>query len=151
MTTDHPTSTPADASSRPTEPAPEPADRTFVLTDGAHWRSLRAAASSTDALTDTELLHAVVLPEWRVLADQVSYHHTAEQAVRAARREGGLAVLLHAPRLEQVMAVARTGTKLPRKSTSFGPKPRTGLVMRRFADEHESAIPGVTTSGAEHV
>lgn len=117
-----------------TGPPAAPASRTFVLTDGHSWRSLHAAAPSMDTVTDTELLHAVVLPEWQVPADEVRYHHTVEQAVRAASRDGGIAVLLHPPRLEQVMAVARTGTKLPRKSTSFGPKPRTGLVMRRFAD-----------------
>jgi uncharacterized protein (DUF1015 family) len=31
-----------------------------------------------------------------------------------------------------VRAVAENGERMPRKSTSFGPKPRTGLVMRTF-------------------
>jgi uncharacterized protein (DUF1015 family) len=29
-----------------------------------------------------------------------------------------------------VLEVAATGERMPRKSTSFGPKPRTGLVLR---------------------
>lgn len=109
--------------------------RRFVLTDGVNVRVLTASRSSTEAVTDAELLHSEVLPAWQVTDDQLSYHHTAEQAARAAKLNGGIAVLLHPPRLEQVMQVARAGTMLPRKSTSFGPKPRSGLVMRRFADE----------------
>jgi uncharacterized protein (DUF1015 family) len=109
--------------------------RRFVLTDGVNSRILTASRSSAEAVTDAELLHTEVLPAWQVTDDQLSYHHTAEQAARAAQLNGGIAVLLHPPRLEQVMEVARAGTMLPRKSTSFGPKPRSGLVMRRFADE----------------
>jgi uncharacterized protein (DUF1015 family) len=33
----------------------------------------------------------------------------------------------------EVYAVAARGEKVPRKSTSFAPKPRTGLVLRSFA------------------
>jgi uncharacterized protein (DUF1015 family) len=32
--------------------------------------------------------------------------------------------------LETVHALAARGERMPRKSTSFGPKPRTGLVLR---------------------
>jgi uncharacterized protein (DUF1015 family) len=34
----------------------------------------------------------------------------------------------------QVYEVASLGRRVPRKSTSFGPKPRTGLVLRLFAE-----------------
>jgi uncharacterized protein (DUF1015 family) len=34
----------------------------------------------------------------------------------------------------QVYKVAALGQRVPRKSTSFGPKPRTGLVLRLFAE-----------------
>lgn len=113
------------------------ATRQFVLTDGVSSRTLRAEVPATDPVTDAELLHGQVLPAWNVTADRLRYHHTVEQATRAAQVDGGLAILLHPPRLEQVMEVARAGIMLPRKSTSFGPKPRTGIVMRRFADELE--------------
>jgi hypothetical protein len=34
----------------------------------------------------------------------------------------------------QVYQIAELGRRVPRKSTSFGPKPRTGLVLRLFAE-----------------
>jgi uncharacterized protein (DUF1015 family) len=34
-----------------------------------------------------------------------------------------------------VVAVARAGGRMPRKSTLFTPKPASGLVLRRFADD----------------
>jgi uncharacterized protein (DUF1015 family) len=32
-----------------------------------------------------------------------------------------------------VLAIAAGGETVPRKSTSFGPKPQTGLIVRTFA------------------
>ncbi len=46
---------------------------------------------------------------------------------------GGTAVLCCPMTAAQVYEVAALGRRVPRKSTSFGPKPRTGLVMRLFA------------------
>jgi len=48
------------------------------------------------------------------------------------RRHGGLAVLMRPPRLRDVLSASAEGIRMPRKSTSFGPKPRNGLVMRRL-------------------
>ena len=39
-------------------------------------------------------------------------------------------MLLKPVELGDVLAVAASGERMPRKSTSFGPKPRTGLVLR---------------------
>lgn len=47
---------------------------------------------------------------------------------------GGTAVLCCPMSAAQVYEVAALGQRVPRKSTSFGPKPRTGLVMRLFAE-----------------
>ena len=33
---------------------------------------------------------------------------------------------------EVVAQIAAHGERVPRKSTSFGPKPRTGLILRTF-------------------
>ena len=69
---------------------------------------------------------------WRV-QDQdprVSYHHNATDAVAAASASGGVALLFVPPRHGDVLAIAAQGERMPRKSTSFGPKPRTGLLMR---------------------
>ncbi|RSS99259.1 DUF1015 family protein, partial [Streptomyces sp. WAC05374] len=42
------------------------------------------------------------------------------------------AVLMHPVREEVVRDLARQGVTMPRKSTSFGPKPASGLVLRAF-------------------
>lgn len=107
----------------------------IVVTDGALVRTITLPARGDEVVTDAQVLHEHLLRTWDVDEHRVGYHHTVDQAVRAARQDGGIAVLLHRASVHQVMAVARTGKMLPRKTTSFGPKPRTGLVMRRFADE----------------
>lgn len=50
--------------------------------------------------------------------------------VRAGR--AGAALLLRAPQLNQVLAIARAGGRMPPKSTSFIPKTPIGLVMHDF-------------------
>ena len=50
-----------------------------------------------------------------------------------ADETGGTAVILASMSTWDVYAVAARGERVPRKSTSFGPKPRTGLVIRTFA------------------
>jgi len=57
----------------------------------------------------------------------------AAAAVEAARQARGTAVICNPATAADVRAVAENGERMPRKSTSFGPKPRTGLVMRSFA------------------
>jgi uncharacterized protein (DUF1015 family) len=58
--------------------------------------------------------------------------HDAEEAVRLAVQTGGTAVLCNPMGLAAVTDLAAHGERVPRKSTSFGPKPRTGLVLRTF-------------------
>jgi uncharacterized protein (DUF1015 family) len=61
--------------------------------------------------------------------------HDAASAIEAADTEpGGTAVICSPMSADQVYQVAGLGRRVPRKSTSFGPKPRTGLVMRLFAE-----------------
>jgi uncharacterized protein (DUF1015 family) len=60
-------------------------------------------------------------------------HHDAAEAIREADQTGGTAVICPAMSTWDVYAVAAAGERVPRKSTSFGPKPRTGLVIRTFA------------------
>ncbi|TDD74773.1 DUF1015 family protein [Actinomadura rubrisoli] len=57
-------------------------------------------------------------------------HDDPAAAIARARRTGGTAVVLNPLKVEDVLAVAGEGERVPRKSTSFGPKPRTGLVLR---------------------
>ena len=72
---------------------------------------------------------------WGISDDErnVQIHHGAAHALRAAAEPpGGVAVLCPPLSAADVRAVAAHGERVPRKSTSFAPKPRTGLVMRSF-------------------
>jgi uncharacterized protein (DUF1015 family) len=86
---------------------------------------------------DVSVLHGFVVPAvWGVedTVDVVRYAHDAEEAVALAASTGGAAVLLNPTPVEAVAAVARQGERMPRKSTLFTPKPRTGLVVRDHRD-----------------
>jgi len=106
----------------------------LMLTDGvqARWLELPRGGHT---VSDAEQLHERLLLAWGVGEERIGYHHTVDQTVRNARQDDGVAVLMCPTTVEEVMAVARAGKIMPRKSTSFGPKPRMGLVMRAFADE----------------
>jgi uncharacterized protein (DUF1015 family) len=68
-------------------------------------------------------------------ARSVQAVHDAGEAIRAAEAEpAGTAVICCPMSAAQVYQVAALGQRVPRKSTSFGPKPRTGLVLRLFAE-----------------
>ncbi|MFF7637417.1 DUF1015 family protein [Kitasatospora sp. NPDC008050] len=82
---------------------------------------------------DATVLHATLLEHvWQVPdgPDDIGYLHAAVAAEREAARTGGTAVLLHPVDEGVVRRLAEQGVTMPRKSTSFGPKPATGLVLR---------------------
>lgn len=81
-------------------------------------------------LTVTALHHGILEPLLGVPDDEVTFVHAAEPAVRMAARADGTAVLLTPPTVEDVHAIAAAGDRMPPKSTSFGPKPRNGFVLR---------------------
>src|SRR5690606_26591201 len=88
----------------------------------AEWRALPTAA-----------LERLLLPAWKTAEDSVELVHDDPAAALAAAGDParpGTAVLLAPMRLEDVYRVTARGELTPRKSTSFGPKPRTGLVLR---------------------
>ena len=96
--------------------------RTIPADRPAAWRTL-----------DATVLHATLLDHvWRVPDDSahIAYIHDTAATVEKAERDGGTAVLMHPVREEVVRDLARQGVTMPRKSTSFGPKPATGLVLR---------------------
>jgi uncharacterized protein (DUF1015 family) len=84
---------------------------------------------------DATILHEVLFAVWGVRDEDrfVRYHHEPASAVSAARRSGGVAVLLAPADAGSVAKLAAAGVRMPRKSTSFGPKPLAGLVLRSFA------------------
>ncbi|MDQ1494042.1 MAG: hypothetical protein QOG69_525 [Actinomycetota bacterium] len=65
-------------------------------------------------------------------AGQVEAEHDPEAALRLAKASAGIALLLNPAPLAGIMAVAAAGDAMPRKSTLFLPKPRSGIVMRSF-------------------
>lgn len=88
---------------------------------------------------NTSVLTEFVLPKVWGLADNEQtvriVHHDAQAAASLAITTGGTAVILKPLAIDDVLAVAAGGERVPRKSTSFGPKPRTGLVLRTFATD----------------
>ncbi|MGY5051824.1 DUF1015 family protein [Streptomyces sp. 900105755] len=104
-------------------PDPDLLARTVPDDRPAAWRTL-----------DATVLHAALLDHvWRIPEDSpahIAYIHDTAATVAKAERDGGTAVLMHPVREEVVRDLARQGVTMPRKSTSFGPKPASGLVLR---------------------
>ncbi|WP_116453687.1 DUF1015 domain-containing protein [Blastococcus litoris] len=126
----------------------DPGQSGFLVTDG--HRVVRLSGPSPEVC-------ASVPPEaptaWRNLDVVLAHHglidrlwhrsddptsvligHSVDEALRLAADRSGVALLLRAPSPSDVAAVARAGARMPRKSTLFVPKPRTGLVFRPLAD-----------------
>jgi uncharacterized protein (DUF1015 family) len=122
----------------------DPAASGFLLTDGARAVQISEPTAEVRASVPPEAPAAwrrldVVLAHHGLFAhlwgrpdepDSVLVAHDLPEALRLAGERGGTAVLLHAPSPADVAAVAREGARMPRKSTLFVPKPRTGLVLR---------------------
>lgn len=103
----------------------------FLVSDGTGWARLSTART---AEVDAAVLHDDLLPAWHVTDDQISYHHSLDQAVQIVEREPSVLVVVEPPTLSAVIAAAANGRRLPRKCTSFAPKPRMGVVMRDLRD-----------------
>lgn len=103
-------------------PDPQLLDRVVRGDMPEAWRRLDAA-----------VLHSALLDEvWRIPdhPERIQYIHDTAAAVEQAARHGGTAVLMRAVEEDTVRQLAAQGVTMPRKSTSFGPKPATGLVLR---------------------
>ncbi|WP_436736285.1 DUF1015 family protein [Streptomyces sp. BBFR102] len=97
-------------------------DRTVPRDRPELWRTL-----------DATVLHSTLIDDlWQIpdSSQHIAYIHDTAAAVEQAERNGGTAVLMHPVQEEVVRDLARQGVMMPRKSTSFGPKPATGLVFR---------------------
>jgi len=108
------------------DPDPAQVDRAMPPGRSARWRSLAAS-----------VLEELLIPRVWGLSDANGairiVHNDAAQALREADETGGTAVICPSMSTSDVYDVAAAGERVPRKSTSFGPKPRTGLVIRTFA------------------
>jgi len=97
--------------------------------------AMPSAASSRWQALDASVMQELLLARLWLIKDNerdVLISHDADEAVRLAVETGGTAVLCNPMQLSAVMELAAHGERVPRKSTSFGPKPRTGLVLRTF-------------------
>lgn len=109
----------------------DPDTAAFVVSDGRTWTVLRTPRKHE---IDAAELHQELFPAWDVAEEEVGYHHSLDQALHMTARQPGIVIGVRPPRLEQVMAAAAQGLRMPRKSTSFGPKPRMGMVLRDLRD-----------------
>ncbi|WP_211308042.1 DUF1015 domain-containing protein [Geodermatophilus normandii] len=119
----------------------------FLLSDGRRLLALSEPSAEVRATVPVEAPSAwrgldVVLATtglvghlWHRPDDpgSVLVAHDVPEALGLASRRNGVALLLRAPSPTDVAAVARAGARMPRKSTLFVPKPRTGLVLRPHA------------------
>ena len=114
-------------------PGDEPVRGTLVLTDLRESVAVvlrPGAAVGDDPPLDVTVLHETLVPAWDVDEADIAYLHDRSRARHLARSGWGLGVLLAPVELAEVTARAARGERMPRKTTSFGPKPRSGLVMR---------------------
>ncbi|MBQ0868604.1 DUF1015 family protein [Streptomyces smyrnaeus] len=106
-------------------PSPALLARTVDARQPVAWRQL-----------DATVLHSTLLDTiWQVpdRPEDIGYLHHVEAAVEQAAAHGGTAVLLRSVPESTVRGLAEQGITMPRKSTSFGPKPATGLVLRTLS------------------
>ena len=103
----------------------------FVVSDGRAWALLETGRTSP---VDAAVLHESLFPAWGIADEQIGYHHSLDQALHTTAQQPGVVVAVRPPSLAEVMASAAQGIRMPRKSTSFGPKPRMGVVMRDLRD-----------------
>jgi uncharacterized protein (DUF1015 family) len=127
-----------------------PGRHAFVLASGAGAALVSAPSAESVAAAlgtarsaawrglDVTVLHRWLLPVVLGVSDteeNVGFEHSIADALAAAQGSGGTAVLLNPTPVADVLAVAAAGERMPRKSTLFTPKPRTGLVLRVLADD----------------
>lgn len=108
------------------------------LSDAVVGAALGEQSDSALARLDITVLHRVLIEQvWQLPDDveHVGYAHDTAEAVQAASESGGTAVIVRATPVQAVAEVAAAGERMPRKSTLFTPKPASGLLLRRFADQ----------------
>lgn len=97
-------------------------------------RAMPAGGSPLQRRLDTAVLDRLLIADaWAISEDERTVevvHDDPAAAMERADRTGGTAVILNPLKTTDVLKVAAQGERVPRKSTSFGPKPRTGLVLR---------------------
>jgi len=108
----------------------------------ASWQRLDAAVMQhlllgglwgvTDSERDVLIDHDAADAVRAVAGDAAATDVAAREGAGPVPAAGGTAVISNPASFEAVIRIAACGERVPRKSTSFGPKPRTGLVLRTF-------------------
>jgi uncharacterized protein (DUF1015 family) len=117
-----------------------PAGERYLVTDVDPAQLAQALPSDRSPAwraLDVTVLHGFVVPRLWGLADDegtVGFEHDVDAVLRAAAASGGTAVLMGPTAVDAVAAVAAAGERMPRKSTLFTPKPRTGVALRDHRD-----------------
>ena len=106
-----------------------------LATDGERWWRLTEPDAATVAPAAWRELPVGLVDVLLVGERAVVLRHSVAAAVDEARRSDGIALLVPATPTATVLDLAARGVLMPRKSTFFVPKPRTGLVLRCFADQ----------------
>jgi uncharacterized protein (DUF1015 family) len=99
---------------------------------------------------DVSTLHLLILehilgmaPEQQESGDRVRYFEDEETVLQTLEKEEfQAAFLLNAPKVEEVLAIAAAGEKMPQKSTYFYPKLSSGLLVNKIDPEEQIEIPG---------
>ncbi len=124
-------------------------ETTVLLTDGVGWvrltdpdRAPLLATTPADLAAawwdlDIALVDAGLIDGLWAAAGTVELRHSTASALATARDRAGVAVLVRPTLAATVLDIAARGVLMPRKSTFFVPKPRTGLVLRCFVDESD--------------
>lgn len=82
------------------------------------------AASDFDSQRLAAAFHSIGVTE-------VVFHHDEAHVTTMVRSgQAAAAILVRPPTIDQILAVAHGGQRMPPKSTFFAPKPCTGLVIR---------------------
>lgn len=111
---------------------------TLVVTDGRRWATLRVPEATTR--TSVEWLDDTLVGTLPRPQRTMQYHHTVDAVIDAVtekrdrRSPSRLAVLMPALDFDVVREVALAGRLLPKKATSFQPKPGMGVLMRTLDD-----------------
>lgn len=97
-------------------------------------------ASAAWKQLDVSVLHYALLPALQALLPAarptVTYARAGDEVLHAvACGDADLAVLMHPTPLDQMVAIAMGGERMPHKSTYFYPKLPTGLVINCFSAE----------------
>ncbi len=107
--------------------------RTLVVTDSLRWLALTLPESRGRAAV--EILHDDLVPAFPRGPARIGFHHSVDDVLARVGPGAGLAVLMPAPDVDEVLRIVAETRLLPEKATSFQPKPSPGVLIRSWRDE----------------